>query len=219
MGSNPISVSQAALLLTSWTPPSNIDRKPNTMWLVVAVENARDAGAPYRLLPTCPGPNSQKKFLNALKRLWWCCVIRDRIMSLGLRRGMQITRYDFDIDRYPRLSVDDLADEIPFSRVYTPDMKRDLIEILIRLVDFCVILTDVLEALFPLAPPSTQDTLTDTAFRSCNAALDEWEVEERDWQRQRRSSASRCDSVILYHNLMVSDVLPIFVTSLADPAG
>ncbi|RTE70049.1 hypothetical protein BHE90_015560 [Fusarium euwallaceae] len=73
-----VATAQAALLLTYWTPPLKADSKPNTMWLMIAIENARRCQADrlsdasqFSLLPT-----SEK---STLRRLWWCCIIRDRM--------------------------------------------------------------------------------------------------------------------------------------------
>ncbi|RMJ08344.1 hypothetical protein CDV36_012053 [Fusarium kuroshium] len=38
-----VAIAQAALLLTYWTPPLKADSKPNTMWLMIAIENARSS--------------------------------------------------------------------------------------------------------------------------------------------------------------------------------
>ncbi|RSL76748.1 hypothetical protein CEP51_009693 [Fusarium floridanum] len=71
-----VATAQAALLLTYWTPPLKADSKPNTRWLMIAIENARRCQADrlsdvsqFSLLPT-----SEK---STLRRLWWCCIIRD----------------------------------------------------------------------------------------------------------------------------------------------
>lgn len=85
-----------------------------------------------------------------LKRLWWCCIIRDRILPLGVRRGIQITRAHFDFGRHQPLGLMDLDDEVHRSIVYNADAKRELIRVLSHVLDLCVILTDVLLLVFPL---------------------------------------------------------------------
>lgn len=44
------------------------------------------------------------------KRLWWCCFMRDRLLSLGMSRPMRIRDGDFDV---PLPSVEDFACDIP----------------------------------------------------------------------------------------------------------
>lgn len=135
------------------------ETKPNTVWLSIAIQNAKNAEAPYHAtLPTISMPSihsghskkSEAKRQNLMKRLWWCCVIRDRILPLGLRRGIQITRAHFDFEKYPPLGLMDLEDEINRSLVYNADAKRDLVQVLFQVLHLCVILTDVLLLVFPL---------------------------------------------------------------------
>ncbi|KAF3771370.1 hypothetical protein M406DRAFT_248577 [Cryphonectria parasitica EP155] len=151
-----VPVSQTALLLSYWTPPVRTETKPNSVWLSIAIQNAKNASAPYyaTLSPSQAGSSAnniaEAKRINILKRLWWCCIIRDRILPLGLRRGIQITRAHFDFEKHPPLGLMDLDDEIHRSAVYTPDAKRELIRIFSRVLDLCVILTDVLVLVFPL---------------------------------------------------------------------
>lgn len=77
-------------------------------------------------------------------------MIRDRVLPLGLRRGIQITRAHFDFASHPPLCAADVADETHRSLVHTPDAKRELAHVLARVVDLCVILTDVLLMVWPL---------------------------------------------------------------------
>lgn len=129
-------------------------RKPNSTWLGIAIQHAKAAEAHRYASFTPSGPNgaadTQLKRQNLLKRLWWCCIIRDRILPLGLRRSIQITRAHFDFDANSALGAADLADEIERSKVYNPGTKRALIEILGQLIDLCVLLTDMLVLVYPL---------------------------------------------------------------------
>ncbi|ERS96854.1 hypothetical protein HMPREF1624_07063 [Sporothrix schenckii ATCC 58251] len=143
--SSPAAIAQAALLLSFWSPSTNLGTKnPNTAWLCTAIQQAKLAEANhYASLP----PDSRRA--NALKRLWWCCIIRDRVMGLGVRRSIQITRAHFDLEANPPLTRADLADEIERSRVYNPGTKSCLIEILVHMIELCVVLTDILTLVFP----------------------------------------------------------------------
>ncbi|KAK6194045.1 hypothetical protein LQW54_011847 [Pestalotiopsis sp. IQ-011] len=147
-------MSQAALLLSHWSPNfTHAFRKANSMWLGIAIQNAQSAEAHhYSAMPTISANDNplEKKKQNVLKRLWWCCIIRDRILPLGLRRSLKITRSHFDFDVHSGLGYTDLADEIERSRVYSPGTKRCLIEIFVQLVELCTILTDLITLVFPL---------------------------------------------------------------------
>jgi hypothetical protein len=147
-------MSQAALLLSHWSPNfTHAFRKANSMWLGIAIQNAQSAEAHhYSAMPTYSAIDNplENKKQNVLKRLWWCCIIRDRILPLGLRRSLKITRDHFDFDAHSGLGYTDLADEIERSRVYSPGTKRCLIEIFVQLVELCTILTDLITQVFPL---------------------------------------------------------------------
>ncbi|KAH6663322.1 cutinase transcription factor 1 beta [Plectosphaerella plurivora] len=218
--SSPVSIAQAALLLTHWSPPtSSAPRKPNSAWLAIAIQHAKTAEAHHHAaLPTRQQGQTpaQARRQNLLKRLWWCCIIRDRIMGLGLRRSLQITRAHFDFDGAATFGFADLAAEASRSRVYDPDTKRCLAEILEQLVELCVVLTDVLILVFPLddSPgwgrdmrPAERETL-----RDCKVALRRWyKGATRRFPASGGSAVARPggrgsefhhDSVILYTNLM-----------------
>lgn len=193
--------------------------RSNTVWLSVAIESAKNAEAPYyATLPASsklgtPEERSEAKQKNLLKRLWWCCVIRDRILPLGLRRGIQITRAHFDFGKYQPLGLMDLDDEVHRSTVYNADAKRELIRVLSHVLDLCVILTDVLLLVFPLdgalgaRRQAAISPFEDAKIRSNKKALVHWytaavttsataadDVAEINWNKH--------DSVILYTHLM-----------------
>ncbi len=192
--SSPAAIAQAALLLSFWSPSVNSGTKnPNTAWLCTAVQQAKLAGAHHYagLLPTSTsgaanGPSAAQsaadaataRRANALKRLWWCCIIRDRIMGLGVRRSIQITRAHFDFEANPPLSRADLADEVERSRVYNPGTKSCLIEILVHMVELCVVLTDILTLVFPQddTPGWGRQLADDDAgrVRQCKIELRRW---------------------------------------------
>lgn len=216
--SSPVSIAQAALLLSYWTPPTRTELRPNTVWLSIAIQNAKNAEAPYfATLPACSSSSSSsssssRRHHNVLKRLWWCCIIRDRILPLGLRRGIQITRAHFDFDKYRPLGLMDLDDEVHRSQVYSADAKRELIRILSCVLDLCVILTDVLLLAFPLeggsldqlcGGSSPPDVLEEVEMRKSKKALVHWYTAtvaastgggEANWNKH--------ESVILYTHLM-----------------
>ncbi|KAJ3464899.1 hypothetical protein MRS44_009685 [Fusarium solani] len=121
---SPLIVAQASVLLsTASLSPSG---KPNGIWLSLAIENAKLAEAH---LYTTITPTSHSKQRNVLKRLWWCCIIRDRSMGLLLKRPVQITKEQFNFSDDP-LNSNDLKDELQRSKVYRPSTKFKLAEIL-----------------------------------------------------------------------------------------
>ncbi|KAI5368170.1 hypothetical protein Slin15195_G033040 [Septoria linicola] len=84
---DPVSNAQACLLLTYET--STMELRINQSWLLHAIRFARMARADsyYRY------QNTDSRRAKMLKRIWWSVICRDRTLSLGLRRTLQV---DFD---------------------------------------------------------------------------------------------------------------------------
>ncbi|KAJ0416297.1 fungal-specific transcription factor domain-containing protein [Aspergillus carlsbadensis] len=95
-----IALVQALLLMTYWydTPE---DEKDTWYWMGLAFSLAQVIGLHrdpehLRLSP---------KAKHHRKRLWWSCLMRDRLLALGIRRPARIRPDDFDV---PMLTLDDL---------------------------------------------------------------------------------------------------------------
>jgi hypothetical protein len=168
-------------MLSSFAPNwSHATKKPNTAWLGIAIQNAKSAEAHlYAAMPpfcAMTEPEQHKK-QNTLKRLWWCCIIRDRILPLGLRRSLQISRAHFDLDANQGLGYVDLADEVGRSRVYEPETKRCLIEILVQIVELCTVLTDLIMLVFPIDDAlgwGKRGSNEAARIKDCKTALMRW---------------------------------------------
>ncbi|ORY69028.1 uncharacterized protein BCR38DRAFT_472437 [Pseudomassariella vexata] len=208
---DPIAIAQAALLLTYWCPGSSSGLKqPNSAWLGVAIQQAKAAEADkYATMATV-----HTKRQNILKRVWWCCIIRDRIMPLCVRRNIQITRNHFDFNANASLDYEDLSDEIEHSRVYHGDSKRSLTAIMALMTELCVCLTDILELVYPF-----RDTAVCGAevFLQKVALIKEYREALLRWSKRatmilavfpdthdvsRFEEGSHNDSVVLYTNLI-----------------
>lgn len=124
------------------------DSLSNTTWLGLAIQQARLVNA--HLYHRCPAEARYKR--SDLKRLWWSLVIRDRILSLGMRRPIQILPAHFDAFSRDPLLVDDLSDEIETSRVYDSETKRILCKIMTSLCQLVAPLTNISMTLYPLDP-------------------------------------------------------------------
>ncbi|KAL4939227.1 hypothetical protein BDV06DRAFT_225198 [Aspergillus oleicola] len=133
-----VSMAQGALLLSLWCPQDN-DQHINTWWLSSAIQHARTAQAHcYRTRHHLPYGRQLE-----LKRLWWTCIIRDRVMGLALRQPILITPESFDFEP-DKLSVEDLKVEEDGPSVYETDLKRVLLLVTVSLSDLCIALTNVL---------------------------------------------------------------------------
>src|SRR5688572_14182808 len=105
-------------------------KKVDTSWLTSAIENARLADA-HQYPAASKSVDSAQKCL--IKRVWWCCIIRDRSLSLLMRHPILITKDDFDFTA-DRLQVQDFEDEFERSKVYDTTTKEKLARILIQQV-------------------------------------------------------------------------------------
>ncbi|WAO94458.1 Leucine--tRNA ligase [Fusarium falciforme] len=209
--SSPFIIAQTSVLLSTASLSSS--GQLNTIWLSLAIENAKLAEAH---LYTNMASASCSKQRNALKRLWWCCIIRDRSMGLLLKRPVQITKEQFNLSDGP-LNSNDLKDELLQSKVYCPSTKWKLAEILSQSVLLFIKLTDVLMLLYP---PNGNQQFTkqghDDALLQlyeCKSGLREWHLVAASKLRNFHSHAeletlpktehsSGHDSVTLYTNLM-----------------
>ncbi|KAH6995914.1 fungal-specific transcription factor domain-containing protein [Ilyonectria sp. MPI-CAGE-AT-0026] len=141
--SDPIAKAQGALLLTYYC--SGREPLVNTFWLRIAIQYAQAERAHlYSQSFSLPLEVRQER-----KRLWWCCIIRDRILPLGVRRSIQISRYNFDFDQEPFTEAD-LQGEFETSRVYRSDAKRNLARVMEAQVNLAIILTDILALVYPI---------------------------------------------------------------------
>ncbi|KAI1464078.1 fungal-specific transcription factor domain-containing protein [Daldinia caldariorum] len=216
-----VDLAQTALLLSFWaTNWSLASKKLNSTWLGIAIQNAKSSDAHlYAVKPNVSvltDPVQHKK-QNILKRLWWCCIIRDRILALGVRRSLQISRAHFDIDSNTGLGYIDFADEVDRSKVYNSETKRCLVEIFVQLGELCSVLTDLVTLVFPLddVPGWDRELGAEGAvkLKECKAALRRWYKSATlrfpmfgggDTPRMTTANNKHYqhDSVILYTNLM-----------------
>lgn len=215
-------IAQTALLLSSWSPrPAPNRAHTSSFWLRVSVEQARLAGA-HRYKSLDPGflsgPRHSRVFKhqNSLKRLWWCIILTDRILSLSWRRPIQVTTAQFDVHSEYDLPFDytDLADEIERSRVYNSGTKRSLIEIFVQMVRLAVALTDLLVLAWPVndAPVWNKELGDEDAssIMDCKSRLSSWKsaaarrlvasggVGESADRSNGREAGFTHDSVVLY---------------------
>lgn len=138
-------------MLTYHMPKSN--DKISTYWLMTAVHLARSARADE--YDTIDDDGCTNK--NMLKRLWWCCILRDRIMALSFRSRLHIHPTDFDCTQ-PGLNEGDFDSEIRGSKVYDPARKQVLAQLAVSLCDLAMILSEIL----PVVSPARRRTANTT---------------------------------------------------------
>ncbi|KAJ5355956.1 hypothetical protein N7517_010565 [Penicillium concentricum] len=213
--SSPLSIAQASLLLSFASLSAS--RKPNISWLSIAIENAKIAEA--HLYASIPITDILPQERNLLKRVWWCCIIRDRSTGLLMRRPIQISKLHFSFAANPLCAVD-LADEFERSSVYDPPAKRELADVLAQWTELNIALTDILMLVFPLderRDVTPDKRLSDTSQLSeCKLKLERWyksavqrfsiSLPDGDIASSigPETDTERChSSVILYTNLML----------------
>lgn len=199
-----INKSRAALLLASWSFSSyDVPRTPSTPWLSIAVHHAKDAEA-HRFMEF----DMKSEEHATRKRLWWGCIIRDRLLSLGMRRGIHIMPADFDFSLNSTLGPHDLRGELGRSMVYDPEVKECLSEVLGLLAELCIVLTDILDLAFPI-----EDSLNQCHHRPESLLrLDKSRAGLRKWYHDATSlfpslfapseENKQNDSVVLYVTLL-----------------
>ncbi|KXH45059.1 fungal specific transcription factor domain-containing protein [Colletotrichum simmondsii] len=198
--------SQAALLLASYSFSAyEAPRMPNIPWLSIAIYHARDAEAhKYDKFDV----NSEEHAVR--KRLWWGCIIRDRILALGMRRAMLLTPEQFTIVGNVPLSRFDLADEATRSLVYDFETKVLLGDILGLLVELCIILTDILDLSFPIEDclkHGWTNAEVERRIQNCQKALVDWRREATIRLPNKSQASQICrseqeGSLVLFANLL-----------------
>lgn len=198
-----VSTAQGALLLTYNSSMRN-HKTLNTFWLGIAIQFAKDAGA--HRYHTNKSLKMERK--NVLKRLWWCCILRDRILPLGVRRPLHISSMDFDFNMEP-LTKADFENEIFTSKVYDATTKLSLIQLLLTLCDLAVALTEVIMMVYPLNESIVSGLSTEqktdlslNRIESCKRQLNLWYEKATIKFPTPAGISDSHESLILYTNLM-----------------
>ncbi|KAL5585813.1 hypothetical protein FOVSG1_013505 [Fusarium oxysporum f. sp. vasinfectum] len=212
-------LAQGALLLMNWVPnvPVNTSPNPWKTWHSLALRHAENISAHrYATVSDVSSLASpaQKRYFRSIRRLWWCCIIMDRLSPLCTRFRPQITPDSFALDTYVPLGFNDFQTEIHRSRVFAPAIKRRHIDLFAKFLELILVLTDVLSIAFPfeskveISPESALGS--DAQVQKCRRSLAAWyesatadfplfDGQERDRRIDKRDPIN---SVILYTNLM-----------------
>ncbi|WPG99844.1 Cutinase transcription factor 1 beta [Acrodontium crateriforme] len=138
---DPICNAQACLLLTYWAPNHNNSRI-NSFWLMNAIRFARLAKADTFTRIQDP----QKATMS--KRLWWCVLLRDRILSLGLRRPLQIPSEQDLPSENGVLTADDFKSEVGQSFVHKADVQMQIFNMISTACRLILALSPILRILY-----------------------------------------------------------------------
>lgn len=159
---DPVAISQACLVLTYYAPSYNVLRV-NSTWLVTAARYARIARANTFYLV------DDTDRARTLKRLWWCILFRDRILSLGIRQPFNVELDAQLTDERHILQKEDFQHDVE-SRTHNQGTQMRLFEIAMATCRLVQCLTPALRILYQYeridqrvsqASQSLPSTLTD----------------------------------------------------------
>lgn len=184
MERDPLILAQTSLLLSLQSTIA--DQSLNTTWLTRALRLAKQAGANTWYDSSV----SDAKRLDK-KKLWWACILRDRMIAIGVRRSIQITADEVDFDQ-GCLQADDFADEQAESRVYEPATKKMLTHIVVAQSELAVAQTATLTAAYGNTdetnpPGTTSASQTVTSMTRIESAKTELVI----WARRFRATLTR----------------------------
>ncbi|CEI63563.1 hypothetical protein FVEN_g6694 [Fusarium venenatum] len=183
---------QSLLLMTYWYD-SDSDDKHTWYWMGLALTTAHIEGL-HRDLEE---PQQMTKKRRLRRRIWWSCVIRDRLLGLGLRRPSRIREDEFSVEL---LRLDDFDISAPpppavarllVAPSYTgkdPVNRQRMATLCIDLSQLCITIGRILHSQYTIAstpgggsnylrraivrPRSLKEQAN--SFAKCDADLQEW---------------------------------------------
>ncbi|KAB8271098.1 hypothetical protein BDV30DRAFT_250258 [Aspergillus minisclerotigenes] len=185
----PLSRAQGALLLSYQASPD--DPQIGSLLLANAIQNAIILGKP-------PKPSISVE-RSTIKRLWWSILLRDRWISLALRRRSQLTPKDFDADNNP-LEEADFGKEIQESKVYDVHAKQILFTALQQQCRLAIVITDMVTLIFSSCDGSSMG-LPSKEFPACMSRVMKTRNRLRQWETETRYALSTTPSEVL-HSVM-----------------
>jgi hypothetical protein len=179
---NSIALAQACLLLSLQSTMMN--QKLNSVWLSKAIVHAETVGANHYYREKNTSHRLQ------LKRLWWSCILRDRMIALGVRRMIQIGPTEFDFDQ-AGLEENDLADEYHESDVYDSSSKKSLSKIVVAQCELAVAMMPMMITAYCDETASQVDGSSVSALIHSMTAVEKASTELSVWARRFRSALVR----------------------------
>ncbi|EXL41975.1 hypothetical protein FOCG_15333 [Fusarium oxysporum f. sp. radicis-lycopersici 26381] len=201
-GRDLVSNAQGALLLTYYATTRDRART-NSILLATAIQLAQGAGADqYHKRPDQDSADTSR-----LKRLWWCCIVRDRILPLGVRRQLHIASINPALDH---LTEQDFAKEIEESQVYSPQTKRSLVQLFISLCELAIPFTSVIQTVYgmgqsaadAISPIIENQKQIEESIRFCETSLNAWLDKATIQFPTPAGIISTEKSLVLYTNLI-----------------
>ncbi|KAF4444945.1 cutinase transcription factor 1 beta [Fusarium acutatum] len=193
---------QGALLLSYYVTSRDRARN-NSILLATAIQLAQGAGADH----FHKRPDQDSATTNRLKRLWWCCIVRDRILPLGVRRQLHIASVNPTLEH---LTEDDFEREIQGSQVYSLKTKRSLVQLFISLCELAIPFASVVQTVYgmgfsavdAISPIMENRKQIEESIKFCEISLDAWFDKAAIQFPTPAGIISPEKSLVLYTNLM-----------------
>ncbi|SPQ21835.1 4c465d98-e665-4da4-9b99-69696795afe2 [Thermothielavioides terrestris] len=138
---------QGLLLMTYWYETPD-DQKDTWHWMGVAISLAHTIGLHRDPSKTPMIPRKQKLW----KRVWWSCLMRDRLVALGMRRPTRIKSEDFDVPPLNEadFEIEALSEENQLlgpecALMRDVEMQRELAIMCIEKAKLCMFIGDMLK--------------------------------------------------------------------------
>ena len=171
---DPLSIAQGSVLLAEQCLSS--DNHAGCLWLDIALHHARLISA-----HNCDGELDLRSLDSLRKRrLWWCILIRDMVLSIGLRIPAKIHRVRFNLNSP---AMDDFKDytRASSSRGFSAPIKHALSQIFGLQCRLAIISSEVLTLAYGPTAEIQAEKLSMTEFQQiisnlnrCKADLDCW---------------------------------------------
>ncbi|RMZ82000.1 hypothetical protein DV737_g2311, partial [Chaetothyriales sp. CBS 132003] len=232
-----VTVVQAVLLMTYWYEAPD-DPKDIWHWLGIAISLASTIGINNDVSCSSLDLKTQKLW----KRIWWCCYLRDRLISLGMRRPLRIRGRDFNVGM---LELDDFeTTSLPIEQsrllgacpaVHNSSTRVTLAKLCLALINLCKCVSQVLHLQYCLMGQKIGDTKNTTVrlvpkqsvadlseVLHCERALEEWylstppELHYFQPDTQERAKPND-DGVISLHRSLLTGVYLTTISALHRP--
>ncbi|KAK5658487.1 hypothetical protein OQA88_1877 [Cercophora sp. LCS_1] len=143
-------------------------------------------------------PNVSPQKAKLQRRLWWCCLTRDRLIALGMRRPTRVRDEDYSvpkptIDDFEFLPVDNDAVDPECDVLRKPELQRCLALNFVELVKLSELVFQMLKTQYStlpsgphlVSPRDKVDQETQKTVLDLDAALEKWRNELPVWQREK----------------------------------
>lgn len=188
-----------ALLLMSYYYPSMIEQKHTWHWVHQAISLAQATG-----MHRDPGNVAQRRLWA---RIWWACLVRDRLVSLGTGRPMHVNSVDCNVPMPILKDLQEPGDNEDESAVKT---------MFIEFVKLCQYMEGVLSLRYAT---TTTTAATLEQIRACGDGLQSWLQSLPPVARRQGESVSFGDnpSITTLYRAILHQLYNVTIISLYQP--